>query len=147
MVHPSRMCYKQYIAYQIGTRFSESSTLALPDPIPTLTVNAITYDFARVGFGDSKAIYQTSTGNDRLTIEHSQKARNRHVVRLDRKATVADPLTTGSNFETSFSVYTVIDMPRVGFSAATVDYGRQLLEAFMVAGTPDYGLRVIQGEI
>lgn len=121
--------------------------MALPDPIPTLTVNSVTYDFARVGFGDASSVYQTANGLDRLTIQHSQKARNRHVVRLDRKATVADPLTTGNNFETSFSVYTVIDMPRVGFSAATVDYGRQLLESFMIAGTPDYGLRVIQGEI
>lgn len=126
---------------------SESNTLALPDPIPTLTVNSVTYDFARIGFGDASSIYQTSDGLNRLGIQHSQKARNRHVVRLDRRAVVEDPLTTGSSYEQSFSVYTVIDMPRVGFSAADVDYGRQLLEAFMLAGTPDYGLRVIQGEV
>lgn len=110
-------------------------------------MNSVTYDFARVGFGESKGLYRTADGLDRLTIEHSQKNRIRHVVRLDRTATVEDPLATGSSFETSFSVYTVIDAPKVGFTAADLDYGRQLLEAFHVAGTPDYGLRVIRGEI
>jgi hypothetical protein len=121
--------------------------MALPDPIPTLTVNSVTYDFSRVSSGDRMAVYQTADGLNKLSVMHSLKARYRHTTRLDRTAVVADPFTTGSNYKASFSVYTVIDAPSdSAFSAADLDYGRQLLEAFQVAGTPDYGLRVIRGE-
>jgi len=97
--------------------------------------------------GDTKGIFRTADGLNTLTIERSQKARNRFVTRIDRTATVADPLQTGVNFVPSISAYTVIDMPKVGYSVADADYLRQLLEAFNVAGTPDYGLRVLRGEI
>jgi len=121
--------------------------LALPDPIPTLTVNAVTYDFARVGFGDSSGVFMTGDGLNRLTVSHSRKNRHRAVVRLDRTDTVEDPFTTGSSYNSSFSVYTVFDWKENDFAVEDLDYGGQLLDAFMAAGTPDYRLRFLKGEI
>lgn len=121
--------------------------MALPDPIPTITVNAVTYDFARVGMTDGNAIYRTATGLDKVTVSHQQKARNRTTLRLDRSKIAADPFDAGINQEYSMSTYVVWDRPKVGFTAAECDLHTQLLTAFLVAGTPDYGLRVLQGEI
>lgn len=133
---------------QIGrVVLGESSTLAFPDPIPTQTVNSVTYDLARIGFGDSKGVFQTSDALDRLTIEHTVKNRARHVIRLDRRATVADPLSDGSNFEASMSTYVVTDMPRVGFDATAADWHWKLLKSIMDEGTPDYSLRFLRGEV
>lgn len=128
-------------------RTAESNTLALPDPIPTLTVNSVTYDFARTGFGDTSSVYQTGDGLNRLTLSHAVKNRHRAVIRLDRTETVDDPFTTGSSYNSSFSVYTVFDWKDNDFAAEDLDYGGQLLEAVMLSGTPDYRLRFLKGEI
>jgi hypothetical protein len=127
--------------------YCESSTLALTDPQSALTVNSVSYTFTRTGMTDSKGIYISDNGLNVLSIEHSRKARNRTVVRLDRTATVDDPFTTGSSFNSSFSVYTVFDWKNPDFEAADLDYAAQLLEAFMVSGTPDNRLRILKGEI
>lgn len=126
--------------------------MALPDPIPTITINSVTYDLARTGFvgknGASQgSVYQTSNGLDRLTIEHSEKNRKRDVVRFDRKKIAATPFDAAKDQEYSMSAYVVVDSPRLGFTSAEKDYVFQLLSAFWVAGTPDYGLRVLNGEI
>jgi hypothetical protein len=125
----------------------------LPDPIPTITINSVTYDLARTGVtgktGNSTgaAIYQTSNGLDRLTIEHSVKNRKRDVVRFDRTKVAATPFDAAKDQEYSMSAYVVVDSPRLGFTSAEKDYVFQLLSAFWVAGSPDYGLRVLNGEI
>jgi len=121
--------------------------VAFPETIPTQTVNSETYDFFRIGFGESNGLYTTADGLDRLSFSHTAKARNRHTSRIDRKATVADPLTTGSNFEASMSVIMTVDMPRIGFSAADADWCVKLLSSILNEGTPDYSLRLLRGEV
>jgi len=121
--------------------------MALPDPIPTLTVNAVTYDFARVGMADGSSVYQTANGLDRVSIGHQDKARSRTTLRVDRRKVAADPFNAALNQEYSISTYVVSDAPKLGVTQAERDYHSQLLTAFMVAGTPDYWLRILQGEI
>jgi hypothetical protein len=121
--------------------------MALPDPIPTITVNSVAYDFARVGMSDSRAVYQTADGLDVLTIENTVKNRNRTLVRLDRKKIAADPFNADLNQAYTFATYVVIDKPTLGVSASEVNLHGQLLDAILVAGTPDYRLRVLQGEV
>jgi len=121
--------------------------MALPDPIPTITVNSVTYDLPRVSFGVGTSEYRTSNGLDKLTISHSEKNRQRHVVRFDRKKIAATPFDAAKDQEYRAAVYTVIDAPILGFTPAELDYLVQLQAAFWVAGTPDYGLRVLQGEV
>lgn len=122
--------------------------MALPDPIPTLTVDAIGYDFYRTSFGDTASVYQTANGLDVLTISHQLKStRNRYSVRFDRKKVAADPFVDGNNRSLSWTAYAVFDAPSDGVTAAECQDLSQLLQTFLVSGTPDYDLRVLQGEI
>lgn len=122
--------------------------MALPDPIPTITIDSVAYDLARIGMMDSKSIYQTANGLDRLTIEHQvTKNRNRQNLRFDRRKIAADPFDADLNQEYSFSTYVVTDSPKWGVTSAELDVHFQLLAGLWSAGTPDYGLRILQGEI
>jgi hypothetical protein len=121
--------------------------LALPDPIPTLTVNSKTYDFARIGMTDTSGIYQTADGLDRLTISHQYRKRNRFSVRLDRNFLADDPFVSTITQRFSHSVYTVIDTPQIGVDPVENDWLYQLHAAIMAAGTPDYSKRILQGEL
>lgn len=120
--------------------------MALPDPIPTLTVGAVTYDFARTGMTDTSSTYQTADGLNRMAVSHSRNKRDRCVLRLDRDFVAADPYVSYNNQKYSHSAYVVFDAPLVGVTPAQRDALGQLLTAVMVAGTPDYILRVLQGE-
>jgi len=121
--------------------------MALPDPIPTLTVSAVTYDFARIGMDGTSSIYQTANGNDRLLISHQNKNRFRTTARFDRRKIAANPLDASLNQEYTMSTYVVWDVPKTGFTSTEIVAHSQLLSDFLVAGTPDYGLRVVQGEV
>jgi hypothetical protein len=121
--------------------------MALPDPIPTITVAAVTYDLARVAFGENSSKYRTANGLDELTISHQRNARDRTSVRFNRKKVAANPFDAAVNQEYSWSAYAVFDAPKLGVSAAECQALGQLLTAFLAAGTPDYDLRVLQGEI
>lgn len=121
--------------------------MALPDPIPTVTINSIAYDFARVGMADGNSIYQTGDGNDRLTISHSSRNRTRTLVRLDRQKITADTLNSALNRPYTAATYVVVDRDSVGWTSAELDYHFQLLSGLWAAGTPDYGLRVLKGEV
>jgi hypothetical protein len=118
----------------------------IDDPIPTLTVNAVTYDFARVGGDLEKGIFQTADGANRLTLARQTRKRVRTSMRIDRTFLAEDPFVPDTNADYSHSAYVVWDRPRVGVTATQENYLGQLLTAVMVAGTPDYALRVLQGE-
>lgn len=121
--------------------------MALPDPIPTVTVDSIAYDFARVGMANGNSIYQTGDGNDRLTISHTVRNRTRTLVRLDRSKITADTLNSSLNKPYSAATYVVVDRDSIGWDADELDYHFQLLSGLWAAGTPDYGLRVLKGEV
>lgn len=121
--------------------------MALPDPIPTITTAAVAYDFARIGMDSTSSVYSTASGNDRMLISRSEKARKRLTIRLDRRKVAANPFDASLNQEYSHSTYIVWDIPKLGVTAAEAAAHSQLLSDILVAGTPDYGLRVLQGEV
>jgi hypothetical protein len=122
--------------------------LSLESDFVTWTVNSVPYTFFRRSAGDGKSIYTTAEGLDDLVLSQTRtkNSRIRTIVRFDRRATVEDPLATGSNFETNMATYVVNDRPSVGFDATAADWHQKLLSAFLVEGTPDFGLRVLRGE-
>lgn len=123
------------------------ATMALPDPIPTVTTNSVAYNFARIGQDKTSSVYQTSDGNDKLTISRSEKARKRFSIRLDRRKIAADPFNAALNQEYRQAVYIVWDTPLLGVTSTEADWHGKLLTDLMIAGTPDYALRVLQGEV
>jgi hypothetical protein len=122
--------------------------MALPDPIPTLTVNAVTYDLARTTFGENRSVFSTANGLDKLTVsKQSRGGRNRHMVRFDRTKVAATPFDAAKDQEYTCAAYTVLEFPVFGFTSTELAYQEELLRTFMAAGTPDYVVRVLQGEI
>jgi hypothetical protein len=121
--------------------------LAIPDPIPQLTVNSVTYDFARVGSDLNSGRFQTADGLNVLTFAHQFKKRNRFSIRLDRNFVAADPFVPDVNQTYSHSVYTVVDAPANGVTPAENNNLLLLLSGVLTSGTPDYSLRWLQGEL
>lgn len=88
--------------------------MALADPQvlpsdPVVNLDRISSELGRFGSADST--YE-------LSVDHSRKARQRHVVRLLNRKISADPLLPSQNREYTASVHLVIDHPNQGFSAA-----------------------------
>jgi hypothetical protein len=119
--------------------------MAISDP-QAITQGATTFTFARHGFGTDSGTMATANGLDRLSISHQYKARSRHIVRMDRDKIAANPFDTGLNDKYSMSVYTVFDVPRVGFTSAEVERLWDLQVKFLAQDTNGVILRVVQGE-
>lgn len=119
----------------------------LPDPLATLTVDAVDRVFTRITQGETQSVYRTADKLDTLTVSRSEKSRNRYSMRFDRKKVDADPFNSDIDREYVWSAYMVVDVPPVGVSAVEAEDVVQLLTTFLVAGTPDYILRVLYGEI
>lgn len=87
----------------------------LSDP-QTITINAVPTTLNRIVSGELRGVFADATNELKLTISHqSSKGRVRRMVRLDKQAIVADPLTAVNDYET-LGVYLVVDEPEVGFS-------------------------------
>jgi len=91
--------------------------MAFSDPI-TLTINAGSVVFPRVGSENLKGFWGTADGLRQLSIAHSLKRRNRTLIRLDSAKYVADVLVPAQNVRSSMSVSLVIDVPTFGYDSA-----------------------------
>jgi len=83
----------------------------------SVTVNAVAQSLPAISREGKKSVYQKNDGSYTLTISHDTNTkRERHLVRLDHRKTVSDPLTPANNVDVSASVYVVIDNPITGFT-------------------------------
>lgn len=83
----------------------------------SVTVNAVAQSLPAVSREGKKSVYVKVDGSYTLTISHDVTAkRERHLVRLDHRKTVADPLTPANNVDVQSSCYMVFDQPITGFS-------------------------------
>lgn len=119
----------------------------IPDPIPTVTVNSVAYDFSRLGIDHSTGVFATADGAHRLTFARQSKKRDRFSMRLDHTFLAEDVFVPDTNSGYSHSAYVVWDSPRIGVTPSDNNVLGQVLTALMVAGTPDYALRLLQGEL
>jgi hypothetical protein len=97
------------------------------EPI-VVTVNAIAQSLNRTSMGANSGAFSKDDGNFKLTIAHTLGKVNQRTIRLDRRQTVADPLTTGEFFETTDSVWIVSRTPASGLTLATQ---KQLTDGFL----------------
>lgn len=114
--------------------------MALADPQvlpadPVINLDRISTEMGR--FGSSDATYE-------LQLDHSRKARSRHLVRLTHRKISADPLLPSQNREYAVNVNLTIDHPNQGFSAAELTVlGELFVEYLSTAGLM---ADVIQGQ-
>jgi hypothetical protein len=98
----------------------------LSDPM-SLTIGATTYSLPRTALTSEPrnnrtvAVYKDSSQTITLTVtqEETGKSRLRHLVRVEWKKIVADPLTAANDYD-QVSINYTIDRPLAGFSVADV---------------------------
>lgn len=89
----------------------------------SVTINAVAQSLPAISRQGKKSVYSKADGSYTLTISNDTTAkRERHLVRLDHRKTVSDPLTPANNVDVSASVYIVIDNPITGFSDTELGY-------------------------
>nr|UJQ85727.1 MAG: hypothetical protein 1 [Leviviridae sp.] len=97
------------------------------EPI-SITVNAVAQSMNRTAMGVNSGAFAKDDGSHRLSISHSLGNFNQRIIRLDRKQTVADPLTTGEYYETTDSVWLVTRTPKSGL---TLVQQKHLVDGFL----------------
>ena len=125
--------------------------MAFTDPqdlknITASTVGASTLVLPRTSSSTDFGQFRSADGAKTFTISHQYGKRYRRVVRLDVKATVPDPLVTGVSTVQSMSVYTVVDIPPVGFSQADQKGYVDNLCAFLVGTAYGNTVKFLGGE-
>lgn len=100
------------------------------DPI-TITINGSAKVMARVSSTGTSSVYQTSDGNYKVTISHTEtKDKIRSLVRLDQRKVAADPLTA-ENVYVTLTQYTVFERPIFGFTSTEMDQQNSGFETWM----------------
>lgn len=83
----------------------------------TVTVNSVAQTLAAISREGKKSIYAKDDGSYVMQISHNVTAkRERHLIKLDHRKLVADPLTPANNIDVGATCYIVIDNPITGFS-------------------------------
>lgn len=107
--------------------------MALTDP-QTLTVATVAKTCNLIENDKAKSIYQNDDGTYKFTVSHQLSGkRTRRMVRVDRTAVAADPLTA-VNASVALGVYIVIDEPAFGFSDQEIIDTVAALNAWLTTG-------------
>jgi len=91
--------------------------MSFTDP-QTVTISGVTTSLPRVSVGDNASKYQSGDGLIELLASSSYGKRRRRLLRLNHQKITADPFIPAQNQAVSASVYTVIDHPIIGYTAA-----------------------------
>lgn len=91
--------------------------MAFSDP-QTVTISGSTISLPRTNTGNNGSEYLSADGLVKLAASSAYGRRTRRVLRLDHSKITADPYIPSQNAKVSMSVYTVFDIPPVGYSNA-----------------------------
>lgn len=108
--------------------------------------NGTAISLPRTGFGPSSGTFTSADGTVVLTISHQNGKRKRTIARVDYNKIAADPFVAGQNSSVSMSVYTLIDTPKQGFSAAEIVANVAALNTLLSAGTNAKTTQLVGGE-
>lgn len=118
--------------------------MALTDP-QSVTINAVAISLPRVSVRINGSTYTSGDGLVSLRLDHNYGRRNRHVVRIDHSKIAADPYTA-VNTKYSMSVYTVIDVPPVGYTNAEAKLVYDGFKALLAASSDSIVTKLQGGE-
>jgi len=93
--------------------------MSFADPL-SITVTGVTSSLPRTSVEGDETIYTAGDGLLVFQASHSKsgKDRTRRLLRVDASKVTADPFKPEENVKVSTSVYTVFDVPPVGFTPA-----------------------------
>jgi hypothetical protein len=119
--------------------------MSFADP-QSVNIGAGAVSLPRVSSGSYSTIYTSADGNLSLSLSHQYKNRTRRVARVDVRKTAADPLFPAQNAPYTASCYLVVDVPKVGFTAAEVLTIMTGLMTNLTASTNANATKLAQGE-
>lgn len=91
--------------------------MSFADP-QSITISGVTTPLPRVATGVGNAVYTSADGLVSLSASSAYGRRTRRTIRLDLAKIAADPFIPATNQKLSMSVYSVFDMPPVGYTNA-----------------------------
>lgn len=103
----------------------------------SVTYATVAKSLPAISRGDSSSVYQLNDGGTvyTLTLSHQFKARNRCVVRLQRDASVSDPIIPAQNIRASMTATMTIDYPTTGLTLADAQNLGKALVGFLTDAT------------
>jgi len=91
--------------------------MSFSDPL-SITISGATSALPRTSVGEDQSEYTSGDGLIQLTGSHQYGKRTRRMLRLDTSKITSDPFKPSENVRVGMAVYTVFDLPPVGYSAA-----------------------------
>jgi hypothetical protein len=91
--------------------------MSFSDP-QSITISGTTTPLPRVSTGVGQSVYTSADGLVSLSASSAYGRRTRRNIRLDLAKITADPFIPAQNQKLSMSVYTVFDLPPVGYTNA-----------------------------
>lgn len=114
--------------------------MAFADP-SVLTINAVPFSLARVGFGANSGTFQNDLGTHKLTFDHAYNKRSRRRARVDIKKSAADVMDSSLTVPYSMSISLLLDVPTVGY---TITEQKQNVEGFLALLTATSGANLVK---
>lgn len=112
----------------------------------SVTINAVPISLPRIGSSMQSGAFQAADAQTKLSISHAYGKRARHVLRLDVLKNAADPLNPTTNLPYTMNVYTVVDVPLFGYTAAEQKQVTDGLTAYLTASSGAAWTRLLGGE-
>lgn len=120
--------------------------MSFADP-QSITIVGGAASLARIGSATNSGLFQSSDGNNRLTISHQYSStRVRRLVRLDLSKTATDPYNSTLNTKFTMASYLVIDVPSVGYTTADEVTNTSGLLSWLTASTNAKLTQLMGGE-
>lgn len=108
--------------------------MAFADP-QSVTIDGTANSLARTSMGTLSGAFETSDGLLQLEIQHQEKGRTRHLIKLSQEKQVSDPLIPAQNIKAAMSCHLVIDVPPAGYTNAEVQKVVAGLTKFLTDGS------------
>lgn len=119
--------------------------MAFSDPL-TIDIGAGAVSLPRTSSGDNQSRYTSADGGISLNASSNYARRTRRVIRVDVNKFTPDPFIPANNTKVSASVYTVLDLSAVGWTATEVLDMWKGLNTLVSASTYTIGKQLIAGE-
>jgi hypothetical protein len=122
--------------------------MALTDPQKFKEVAGTEVTAPRVDTGSFRSVYETSDGNNTLTVstQENGSGRKRHLVRIDVAKITTNPYEETKKQEVTMSVYLVIDRPVAGYTVAECKKLVEGLVGLLSASTYSLTEKALGGE-
>jgi hypothetical protein len=112
----------------------------------SVTISGTPISLPRVSNGVNDSKYSSADGLVDLLASHAYGRRTRRVLRLDHSKIAADVFIPDQNREVSMSVYTVFDLPTVGYSNTEAKAVYDGYKAFLAASSDAAITKLLGGE-